>query len=85
MKVIVYSTEICPNCRTLKDLLKSMNISFQEISLNNPTTMTDLAMNGIFPMMAPILRVNDKFYNNEIIENGKLNASKVINLLKINT
>lgn len=34
-KVIVYTTEFCPYCRSAKTLLKGKGIPFEEVSLEN--------------------------------------------------
>ncbi len=32
-KIIVYSTDICPYCRMVKDYLKERNIKFEEVNV----------------------------------------------------
>lgn len=80
--VIVYSTKTCVNCPILKELLNSNDILFKEIDMANPEILTDLSMKGIFARMAPILQIDDKFYNKEIIDGNKLNINKVKEIIK---
>lgn len=80
--VIVYSTKTCVNCPILKELLRSNDISFKEIDMANPEILTDLSMKGVFARMAPILQIDDKFYNKEIIDGNKLNINKIKEIIK---
>jgi len=43
MVVKIYTTNICPYCKMAKEFLKSNNIKFEEISLeNNPKAVKEL-------------------------------------------
>ncbi len=82
MKITVYSTQICPNCKMLKELLASKNIPFQEIDMGTPAALTELSVNGVFTRMAPVLQIDNAFYYKEIVNVGKLNVSMVSDILK---
>ncbi len=82
MKIIVYSTKICPNCKMLKELLASKNVPFKEMEMGTPAALTELSIHGVFTMMAPVLQIENAFYYKDIIEAGKLNVSKVSDILK---
>lgn len=47
MKVIVYTKSACPNCVSAKNLLKSKNIDYKEICLDNEAERA--AFNVMFP------------------------------------
>lgn len=80
--IIIYSTKTCENCPVLKELFESNNISFTEKDMTTTESLTELSMFGIFTMMAPVLRIDDKFYYKEIIDTGKLNIDKVKEIIK---
>ena len=62
MKYIVYSTEHCPKCELLKAALGKAGISFENLDLSTPEALTELRINGVFTLSAPVLEVDDKFY-----------------------
>ncbi|GAA5262063.1 glutaredoxin domain-containing protein [Methanocalculus sp.] len=75
-EIIVYSLEVCPNCEILKQYLQDNAIPFMERSLEDPEALTDLRMNGIFVMEAPVLQVGDEYLTSqEIFENGAVLTS----------
>lgn len=80
MKVIVYSTPTCPNCVVLKELLKKAAIEFAEVNMASPAGLTELRMNGVFAMSAPVLQIDGSFYPRLSTEKG-LNAGYVSGLL----
>lgn len=82
INVTVYSTKKCTNCPILKELLESNDIPFTEKDMATPESLTELTMFGVFTRMAPVLRVDDKFYYKEIIDVGKLNVNKVKEIIK---
>lgn len=61
-EVIVYSLPCCPNCVALKDKLNMSKIPYKTMSMDSPEGITELRVNGCFAMMAPVLQVNDDFY-----------------------
>lgn len=74
--IIVYSLEICPNCEILKQYLQDNTIPYMERSLEDPEALTDLRMNGVFVMEAPVLQVEDRYITSrDIFENGAVSAS----------
>lgn len=52
---IVYTMENCPECKRSKRLLKEKGISFVEKDMTDPDVKTDLNMDNIFPMTAPVI------------------------------
>jgi glutaredoxin len=36
MKVKIYTTETCPECKVVKSYLRAMNIEFDEVVVNTP-------------------------------------------------
>ncbi|MCD5409315.1 MAG: glutaredoxin family protein [Methanocellales archaeon] len=58
----VYSTENCPRCEQLKRLLRSYGIQYEEVDMSTPEALTELRMNGIFTLTAPVLQIGDEFF-----------------------
>jgi glutaredoxin len=62
--VILYSLPNCPNCMALKDKLNMSKIKYRTLMMDTPEGITELRVGGCFAMMAPVLQVNDTFYEN---------------------
>ncbi len=60
-EIIVYTTETCPKCKKLKEYLKSASVEYGEADMSTPESLTELRVNGVFTMMAPVLQVDDSF------------------------
>ena len=84
-EIIVYTTKICPNCKTLKQILKESGVVFSETDMTTPAALTELAMNNVFTMSAPVLRVQDNFYTvNEIMDGDFVDRQRVEILVNLN-
>jgi hypothetical protein len=46
----------------LKDKLNMSKIKYRTLMMDTPEGITELRVNGCFAMMAPVLQVNDTFY-----------------------
>ncbi|MBR1367976.1 glutaredoxin [Methanocalculus chunghsingensis] len=74
--IIVYSLEVCPNCEILKSYLQKKEIMYTERSLDDPEALTDLRMNGIFVMEAPVLQIDEEYLTSkEIFAHGEVQNS----------
>jgi len=74
--IIVYSLEVCPNCEILKKYLQNNTIPYRERALDDPEVLTDLRMNGIFVMEAPVLQIGDRYLTSmEIFIDGEVSPS----------
>lgn len=62
MKVVVFSTENCPKCKVLKQTLHNYGIEFENMDMASSDGLTELRVNGIFTLSAPVLQVDDRFY-----------------------
>lgn len=60
--IIVYSKKDCPNCDMLKRLLREENIEHKIVRIDTPEALTELRMNNVFTMSAPVLQIDKKFY-----------------------
>lgn len=60
--VTVYSKKDCPNCDMLKGLLREKNIEHKIVKIDTPEALTELRMNNVYAMSAPVLQIDNKFY-----------------------
>lgn len=60
--VTIYSKKDCPNCDLLKGLLREKNIEHNIVRIDTPEALTELRMNNVFTMSAPVLQIDNKFY-----------------------
>ncbi len=79
----LYSTGNCPNCRVLKQFLENKNIKYEEVDMATPAALTELRMNGVFTMSAPVLQVNNRFFTTkELFSKDRIDQSRLESLLK---
>lgn len=82
MPVKVYTTSVCPRCKMLKRFLSEKGVEFTEESLEQPETVAELRINGVFVMEAPVLQVDDTYYTpEELFEDEVLNEQLVMRTL----
>jgi glutaredoxin len=80
----IYSTSNCPNCRVLKQLLEKKNIQFNEVDMATPAALTELRMNGVFTMSAPVLQIGGRFYTTkELFSDNRIDSNKLESLLNV--
>ncbi len=68
--IIVYTTSACPKCKKLKSYLKSAAIEYTEADMSTPAAATELRVNGVFTMTAPVLQAGDSFLTLEEMFDG---------------
>jgi len=71
MKCVVYTTKTCPKCEQLKKELKAQGTDFQDMDMSTPQALTELRVNGVFTLAAPVLQIDDKFYTVEDLFDGE--------------
>ena len=71
MKYRVYSTKSCPKCEQLKMKLGELGVSFENLDMATPEALTELRINGVFTLSAPVLQAEDKFYTVEELFSGE--------------
>ncbi|MCZ7383762.1 MAG: glutaredoxin family protein [Candidatus Methanoperedens sp.] len=80
--ILIYSTKNCPNCRVLKQFLENKNVRFTEVDMATPAALTELRMNGVFTMAAPVLQIGNKFHTyNDLFTQDRINQNKLESLL----
>ncbi|MDD1736295.1 MAG: glutaredoxin family protein [Methanothrix sp.] len=71
LKYIVYSTPSCPRCEQLKAALEKAGVSFENHDMSTPEALTELRINGVFTLSAPVLQADEKFYTTEELFSGE--------------
>lgn len=61
-RVRVYSMTTCPGCERLKQALAAEGIEYEEVEMMTADAMTELRMNGIFALSAPVLQIGDDIF-----------------------
>lgn len=69
-EITIYSTKICPNCQILKQILKDSEIPYDEMDMNTPAALTELTMNSVFTLSAPVLQIRNRFYTTSDMFSG---------------
>jgi glutaredoxin len=72
LKYRVYSTKSCPRCEQLKTALEEAGISFENLDMATPEALTELRINGVFALSAPVLQVEERFYTVEELFSGEM-------------
>lgn len=60
--VILYSLPNCPNCMMLKDKLNMSKVKYKTLMMDSAEGITEMRVGGCFAVVAPVLQVNDTFY-----------------------
>jgi len=60
--IIVYSLPCCPHCEEIKAKLVACGYEYREEDMSSAESLTELRSNGCFAMEAPVVRVDDTFY-----------------------
>lgn len=68
--ITIYTTEVCPKCKILKEFFRQNGIEFREADMGSPASLTELAMNNVFTNMAPVLQIGDVFLTHKDLFSG---------------
>lgn len=71
MKCTVYSTKACPKCEQLKKTLEKLGVEFETLNMATPEALTELRVNGVFTLAAPVLQKDDIFYTIDDLFDGE--------------
>ena len=82
-EIQIYSTTNCPNCKVLKQFFETKNIQYKEINMATPAALTELRMNGVFTMSAPVLQIGSRFFTTkELFSQERIDQSRLESLLE---
>lgn len=82
-EIQIYSTTNCPNCRVLKQFFETKNIQYKEVNMATPAALTELRMNGVFTMSAPVLQIGSRFFTTkELFSQERIDQSRLESLLE---
>lgn len=71
--ITVFSTKDCPKCEELKRALNELRIEFESQDMASAEALTQLRVDGIFTLSAPVLYVDGDYYLcDDLFENGML-------------
>jgi len=65
LKYVVYTTAECPRCEQVKKILKGWGVDFKTVDMTSAEALTELRVNGVFTLSAPVLQAGDDFYTVE--------------------
>ncbi|AEH61538.1 glutaredoxin [Methanosalsum zhilinae DSM 4017] len=83
-QITIYTTQICPKCDKLKTVMKKNDIPFKEADMSSPESLTELRINGVFTVTAPVLQVGDTFLTYEELFKGEtLNMDAISSILDL--
>jgi glutaredoxin len=71
LKLIVYYTATCPRCEQLKSALKEAGIVYESEDMSSPEALTELRINGVFTLSAPVLQAGERFYTVDELFTGE--------------
>jgi glutaredoxin len=81
--IIVYSKENCPNCDILKQLLNKENIEYEITKIDTPKALTELRMNSVFTMSAPVLQIDDNFYTlSDMADSNVISKDRIMKIIE---
>lgn len=72
MKYRVFSTQACPKCEQLRTGLKSAGLEFESLDMATPEALTELRINGVFSLAAPVLQAGERFYTVQDLFEGEM-------------
>jgi glutaredoxin len=72
VKYRVFSTPACPKCEQLKTSLKRAGLEFESLDMATPEALTELRINGVFSLAAPVLQVDESFYTVQDLFEGEM-------------
>lgn len=69
MKITIYSLPNCPNCEKVKRHLTKKGYFFNEKDLTVASVMAEIRSAGLFPLEAPVLKIDEFYYDTDEVEN----------------
>ncbi|AET63783.1 glutaredoxin family protein [Methanothrix harundinacea] len=70
LKYVVYTTADCPRCEQVKRVLAGWGAEFDTVDMATAEALTELRVNGVFTLSAPVLMAGEEFYTVEELFDG---------------
>jgi glutaredoxin len=70
MGIKVYTTEICPNCKKVKEFLAAEGEAYEEVDITTAEALTELRMQGVFTLVTPVVQIGSTFLTDNDLFNG---------------
>lgn len=70
LKYVVYTTSDCPRCEQVKRVLAGWGVEFETVDMATAEALTELRVNGVFTLSAPVLMAGEEFYTVEELFDG---------------
>lgn len=70
LKYVVYATADCPRCEQVKRVLAGWGVEFETVDMATAEALTELRVNGVFTLSAPVLMAGEEFYTIEELFDG---------------
>ena len=81
-KIVVYTSNGCHKCSTLKNWLKAASREFEERSLEDVDVMAELVMRDIVVLSAPVIEVDEEvFTEDQLFDGDSLSVNKLEGIL----
>jgi hypothetical protein len=81
--IVVYTSNGCHKCSTLKEWFKAANRYFEERSLENVDVMTDLVMRNVVVLSAPVIEVDKAIYTeDQFFDGNSLSVNRLLGILE---
>lgn len=73
VNLIIYTTPTCPRCEILKKELTAAAHKYKTADLADPISLTELRINGIFTLSAPVVEDRGAFFTvDDLFDDMKL-------------
>ena len=72
MGIKVYATNVCPNCKLVKEFLAAEGEQVEEVDITTAEALTELRMAGVFTMITPVVQIGSRFFTSEVLFDGEV-------------
>ncbi len=70
IEIKVYTTEICPNCKKVKEFLAAEGREYEEVDITTADALTELRINGVFTLITPVVQIGPAFLTHNDLFTG---------------
>jgi len=83
MDIRVYTTEICPNCKKVKEFLAAQGEEYEEVDITTAEALTELRMKGVFTLITPVVQIGSDFLtHNDLFNGDELRKERIKELIE---